>query len=175
MYKKTIIIRFTLNLSSLEEFELYKKKKKALVRELRRVFFREKIQKNPKKNLSFNKRIIIAMVFISHRKKNSFLTVFQFVTEYYKKVTHKMSCGSIGFRNRKKATDFAREQTIKHCGNFLSTDNVSILDIIYNTIIPYWNKKALRLLLSIPIFVKQITASFNRSHSQKKHSTQPRK
>jgi ribosomal protein S11 len=169
LYSKTIITPKEESLTTTEEFELLTKKEKAILREQRRHSFREKFQNFSRNKLLSNKiyNARAAKVFITYVRKNTFVVIFTIIGNNYlfdTKVSAKYSCGSIGFRNKKKTTDFASEQTIKAAGNYLNYNGYTSIDIIYTSNIPFPNRKILNSLIPNPLYVRSL--SFNRNRPQ---------
>lgn len=169
LYSKTIITPRKESLRTTEEFELLTKKEKAILREQRRHYFREKFQ-HFSRNKLLSKKIHnakAAKVFITYVRKNTFVVIFTIIGNNYvydTKVSAKYSCGTIGFRNKKKSTDFASQQTIKTAGNYLNYNRYTSIDIIYTSNIPYPNRKILNSLIPNPLYVRSM--SFNRNRPQ---------
>lgn len=169
LYKKTIGASSNRMLTTTEEFELLAAKHKSILREQRRHFFREKFSKVVQRSKPLSKRAAkAAKIYITYKRKNVFVTIAYVTGENYirnTEVVAKMSCGGIGYRNKKKTTDFAAEQTIKAGGNFLNMNKVTSIDIIFTSNIPYKTRKVMSKIIQSPLYVRSISFNKNRPHS----------
>lgn len=113
------------------------------------------------------RRMKIGRINITHAFRNTFVVVSNVLENNYTKLANvvaKFSCGSIGYRGPKKDTRYAREQTIKAAGNFIGYNQYTSVDVTYNTHTSFWNKRAIRTLLTSTIFVRFFSVLYNRSH-----------
>lgn len=166
LYKKTIIVSHKKSLSSSIELDFILNKIKAIKREERRYFFREKFQNISRNTLLSTRTPKNGKVFLTFVRKNCFSQVAQFLENENKWAPlSKFSCGSLGFRNKKKTTEYASEQTIKAVGKFLTYSRFTNIDVVFTSNIPYFNKKILNNIIPNPLYIRSISLNHNRPHS----------
>jgi len=168
LYYKTLGITEIRDLTSEEEHELYMKAIPHMNKADKRAYRKRKLFKtNSYQQWLSKRRMKVGRINITHAFRNTFVVVSNLVENNYTKLAHvvaKFSCGSIGYRGPKKDTRYAREQTIKTAGDFIAKNDYTSLDVTYNTHTSFWNKRAIRTLLTSTIFVRFFSVLYNRSH-----------
>ena len=170
LYKKTVGLRHARSLSTTEEFQLLKEKEHAILKEEKYHALKKRFKYSFKDRLS-NRAPKAGKVYIRHTRANSFLTIFKIFGEDYendKQVVLKVSCGTIGYHGPKKATRYASEQVFKAGGKFINQQRFTSLDINFIKKTAWWNKRALRGLLTDPIYLRNFSIDHIKAHGFRK-------
>jgi ribosomal protein S11 len=168
LFYKTLGITETRNLNSEEEFTLYNKALPYMTKADKRAYRKRKLFKT---NTSYQwlsrRRLKLGRINITHALRNTFVVISNISGNDFTQgslVVAKFSCGSIGYRGPKKDTRYAREQTVKAAGNYISYNQYTAVDVTYNTHTSFWNKRGIRTLLTNTIFVRFFSILYKRSH-----------
>jgi len=102
-------------------------------------------------------------VYITHRRRNTFITIFKH-TEDGKQVVFKSTSGLNGFLGPKRPTKHGRESVSKMASAYLKSNMFTSVDIVFTKSIGRFFTYLLRGLLMYHVFVRHMYITKRRSH-----------
>jgi len=106
-------------------------------------------------------------VYISHRLRNTFVTINNIVEKGYgphERVMFKSSCGLLGYVGPKRETPHARAEVTKSAGAYLTNVGLTSIDIIFPSRIERLFRRLVRGLLMNIIYVRYIIVRKRKPH-----------
>lgn len=117
-------------------------------------------------------------VYLTHRRRNTFAVIKQYILNKGERLIWKISCGTNGYEGPKRKTNYARRETIKETSIITAQFGITSIDLIFPARIGRVFTHILRALKENLIYVRYIIVPKRRAHGvvrKKKHRRTGRK
>jgi len=155
--KHKIIGKRTLGLNTTQEFNYL---------EERDVYntFQEKFRNTRAKRFDRQQNFTFGKIYIAHRRRNTFITIFKNLANGTNQLAFKASVGLTGFVGPKRSTNHGKERVSKLASSFLKAQKYTSVDLIFTNGIGRWFSFTIRGLFHYPIELRHMYIPKRRSH-----------
>jgi ribosomal protein S11 len=155
--KNKIVSKRTLGLNTTQEFNYQEE------RDVYNVF-QEKFRNNKVKRFARQQNFTFGKIYIAHRRRNTFITIFKSTTNDSNHLVFKASVGLTGFVGPKRSTNHGKERVSKLASSFLKAQKYTSVDLVFTNGIGRWFSFTIRGLFHYPIELRHMYIPKRRSH-----------
>lgn len=109
-------------------------------------------------------RFSYGIVYVTHRRRNTFITIFKLSPQGNKRILYKTSVGLVGYNGPKRKTMLGKEHVAKIANSFLYRKRFTTVDLVFTTKIGRWFGSLIRCLIPRFLYLRRIYIPRKRSH-----------
>ena len=178
-YKKILRRKTVPRFRFFQEYTTFTKLKESLSRyEFNRMLYAPKKYKDYTAKPLSQRFFSFGRVYLTHRRRNTFAVIKQYILNKGERLIWKISCGTNGYEGPKRKTVYARRETIKEASIITAQFEITTIDLIFPSRIGRIFRHLLRALKENLIYVRYIIVPKRRAHGivrKKKHRRTGRK